>query len=74
MGKKIQRSWELGRHPYAATRDHVLKQHILEIHKKHKQYGHPLMKTALRERGFFANYKRVDVCRIKCTIHHPKKG
>lgn len=43
-----------------------LKTVILEIHQKHKQFGYPRMKIALRERGFFVNHKKVY--RLMCEL------
>lgn len=39
--------------------DSELKQNILEIHQKHKYYGYPRMRIALRERGYLVNHKKV---------------
>jgi putative transposase len=36
-----------------------LKEIIQSIHLKHKQYGYPRMKIALKEEGFFVNHKKV---------------
>ncbi|MGN4125093.1 IS3 family transposase [Lysinibacillus sphaericus] len=46
--------------------DKALKQHILEIHQAHKQYGYPRVKIALRDRGFMVNHKKVY--RLMCEL------
>lgn len=49
-----------------AKLDKTLKQQILAIHQKHKQYGYPRMKIALKEQGFFVNHKKVY--RLMCEL------
>jgi transposase InsO family protein len=68
---KVQRSgyykWikngKISRHK---QNDKALKQHILEIHQAHKQYGYPRVKIALRDRGFMVNHKKVY--RLMCEL------
>ncbi|MED2997292.1 MULTISPECIES: IS3 family transposase [Bacillus] len=36
-----------------------MRKQIQAIHIKHKEYGYPRMTIALREAGFFVNYKKV---------------
>jgi len=68
---KVQRSgyykWVMnGKVSRRRRNDEALKQHILEIHQVHKQYGYPRMKIALRDRGFTVNPKKVY--RLMCEL------
>lgn len=48
-----------GRNSLINNKDCELKEIILDIHQKHKHYGYPRMKVALRERGYLVNHKKV---------------
>jgi transposase InsO family protein len=42
-----------------AQQEHILKDHIMAIHRLHPYYGYLRMTVALRKEGFLVNHKRV---------------
>uniref|UniRef100_UPI00402AA1FC IS3 family transposase n=1 Tax=Bacillus sp. DX2.2 TaxID=3073452 RepID=UPI00402AA1FC len=41
------------------SKDYTLREQIQAIHIKHKEYGYPRMKVALRDAGFLVSHKKV---------------
>jgi len=50
-------------------KDEAIKQAILEIHQKHRQYGYPRVTFALREQGFLVNHKKVYRLMCELNVH-----